>query len=172
MFQFPRFPSGVSTRCHSITCSRLLHSGTRGSPGARPSPRLFATHYALLRPSVPRHPPPALLHYPCPSPPGSLPRARTRSTLLRSLHHRPQQQHSKRPALPTAATAPLSALPPLIGIPSSLSHTHSALVKVPTHPPHEGKTSIAWSPSTCRGFLMVRWSISHPTSHIISTGER
>jgi hypothetical protein len=39
----------------------LPHSDIRGSPGARPSPRLFAACHVLHRLSVPRHPPDALL---------------------------------------------------------------------------------------------------------------
>ena len=39
----------------------LPHSEIHGSKGARPSPRLIATCYVLLRLSVPRHPPNALL---------------------------------------------------------------------------------------------------------------
>ena len=38
----------------------LPHSDIRGSPGARPSPRLFAACHVLHRLSVPRHPPDAL----------------------------------------------------------------------------------------------------------------
>ena len=49
----------------------LPHSDIRGSPGARPSPRLFAACHVLHRLSVPRHPPDALLVLrprPAPSP--------------------------------------------------------------------------------------------------------
>ena len=39
----------------------LPHSEISGSPGARPSPELFAACHVLHRLSVPRHPPDALL---------------------------------------------------------------------------------------------------------------
>ena len=45
----------------------MPHSDIRGSPGARPSPRLFAACHVLHRLSVPRHPPDAL-HVPRPRP--------------------------------------------------------------------------------------------------------
>jgi hypothetical protein len=55
----------------------LPHSDIRGSPGARPSPRLFAACHVLHRLSVPRHPPDALLVL-RPRPAPSTPRAEIR----------------------------------------------------------------------------------------------
>ena len=46
--------------CRGTTPGGLLHSGIRGSTGARPSPRLIAAYHALPRPVAPRHPPLAL----------------------------------------------------------------------------------------------------------------
>src|SRR5262245_23795606 len=62
MFQFAGFAAcgyGFTTGYRSR--GGLPHSDIRGSPGARPSPRLFAACHVLHRLSVPRHPPDALL---------------------------------------------------------------------------------------------------------------
>ena len=61
MFQFAGFASttyGFNGRYRFR--GGLPHSEIRGSMGARPSPRLIAACYVLLRLSVPRHPPNAL----------------------------------------------------------------------------------------------------------------
>ena len=61
MFQFPGFASrtyGFSPG--SPLREGLPHSDICGSPGARPSPQLFAACHVLHRLSVPRHPPDAL----------------------------------------------------------------------------------------------------------------
>ena len=62
MFQFAGFasPSYGFTRRYRLS-GGLPHSDIRGSPGARPSPRLFAACHVLHRLSVPRHPPDALV---------------------------------------------------------------------------------------------------------------
>jgi hypothetical protein len=62
MFQFAGFAShGYRFTVRSRFRGGLPHSDIRGSPGARPSPRLFAACHVLHRLSVPRHPPDALL---------------------------------------------------------------------------------------------------------------
>jgi len=62
IFQFAGFAScryGFTTR-YPLR-GGLPHSEISGSPGARPSPELFAACHVLHRLSVPRHPPDALL---------------------------------------------------------------------------------------------------------------
>jgi hypothetical protein len=62
IFQFAGFAScryGFTTRYPQG--GGLPHSEISGSPGARPSPELFAACHVLHRLSVPRHPPDALL---------------------------------------------------------------------------------------------------------------
>ena len=69
MVQFPGFASpahGFDRRYRS--CGGLPHSEIRGSPGARPSPRLIAACHVLRRLSAPRHPPDALLSLAPPQP--------------------------------------------------------------------------------------------------------
>jgi hypothetical protein len=62
MFQFAGFAShGYRFTVRYPLRGGLPHSDIRGSPGARPSPRLFAACHVLHRLSVPRHPPDALL---------------------------------------------------------------------------------------------------------------
>jgi hypothetical protein len=51
----------MDSPCDTARSGGLPHSDIRGSPGARPSPRLFAACHVLHRLSVPRHPPDALL---------------------------------------------------------------------------------------------------------------
>ena len=67
MVQFPGFASqtyGFSLRYRN--CGGLPHSEMSGSKLARSSPDLFAAYHVLLRLSVPRHPPDALLRLdPC-----------------------------------------------------------------------------------------------------------
>ena len=62
MFQFAGFAAcGYGFTTGYRLRGGLPHSDIRGSPGARPSPRLFAACHVLHRLSVPRHPPDALL---------------------------------------------------------------------------------------------------------------
>jgi hypothetical protein len=62
MFQFAGFAAhGYGFTVRYRLRGGLPHSDIRGSPGARPSPRLFAACHVLHRLSVPRHPPDALL---------------------------------------------------------------------------------------------------------------
>ena len=62
MFQFAGFAAhGYGFTGATASSGGLPHSDIRGSPGARPSPRLFAACHVLHRLSVPRHPPDALL---------------------------------------------------------------------------------------------------------------
>jgi hypothetical protein len=51
----------MDSPCATAQSGGLPHSDIRGSPGARPSPRLFAACHVLHRLSVPRHPPDALV---------------------------------------------------------------------------------------------------------------
>ena len=79
MFQFAGFASpsyGFRRRYppRSPLTGGLPHSETPGSPIARISPGLFAACYVLLRLSVPRHPPDALLLRSTTRPPAGLPR--------------------------------------------------------------------------------------------------
>ena len=61
MFQFPGFASRTYGFSPGSSLRRgLPHSDICGSPGARPSPQLFAACHVLHRLSVPRHPPDAL----------------------------------------------------------------------------------------------------------------
>ena len=61
MFQFAGFAAhGYGFTGRYRLRGGLPHSDIRGSPGARPSPRLFAACHVLHRLSVPRHPPDAL----------------------------------------------------------------------------------------------------------------
>src|SRR5260221_3284600 len=61
MFQFPGFASRTYGFSPGSSSRRgLPHSDICGSPGARPSPQLFAACHVLHRLSVPRHPPDAL----------------------------------------------------------------------------------------------------------------
>ena len=84
----------------------MPHSDIRGSPGARPSPRLFAACHVLHRLSVPRHPPDAL-HVLRPRPAPS-----TRLRRVQSSDDRCQMSERSRPAS-TAEPAPsdLRSLP-------------------------------------------------------------
>jgi hypothetical protein len=66
IFQFAGFASrryGFTTGYPTMSPLRggLPHSEISGSPGARPSPELFAACHVLHRLSVPRHPPDALV---------------------------------------------------------------------------------------------------------------
>ena len=81
-----------------MTPSGLLHSGVCGSKAARASPQLFAAYHALLRPSVPRHPPPALATLPLTSTPSARD-AQSRETLLILLgtRHAREPPHCTRP---------------------------------------------------------------------------
>ena len=55
MVHFPRF--APLKRCYTIKRNGFPHSGTPGSKLVYSSPKIFAVHRALLRLSVPRHPP-------------------------------------------------------------------------------------------------------------------
>jgi hypothetical protein len=78
MFQFAGFAAhGYGFTGRYRLRGGLPHSDIRGSPGARPSPRLFAACHVLHRLSVPRHPPDAL-HVLRPRPAPSTPRAEIR----------------------------------------------------------------------------------------------
>ena len=64
MFQFAGFPPPCLCVRHGVAGSSPAgspHSGTRGSMGMCPSPRLFAACRAFRRLLAPRHPPCALL---------------------------------------------------------------------------------------------------------------
>ena len=50
----------IHARMLKVSLSGLPHSDARGSQPMCGSPRLFAAYRVLLRPPVPRHPPPAL----------------------------------------------------------------------------------------------------------------
>ncbi len=67
----------------------LPHSEIRGSPGARPSPRLIAACHVLHRLSAPRHPPDALLSLAPPQPrnPERIPSAGTPEHTLPTVDH-------------------------------------------------------------------------------------
>ena len=62
IFQFAGFapPAYGFSRRYRPKGGGLPHSEISGSPGARPSPELFAACHVLHRLSVPRHPPDAL----------------------------------------------------------------------------------------------------------------
>ena len=99
----------------------LPHSDIRGSPGARPSPRLFAACHVLHRLSVPRHPPDAL-HVPRPRP--------APSTQVQRSHGRGQMtDHPRRPPCAIrnrgANTAPADARASASRIPMLQARPHS-----------------------------------------------
>jgi hypothetical protein len=80
MFQFAGFAAhGYGFTGRYRLRGGLPHSDIRGSPGARPSPRLFAACHVLHRLSVPRHPPDAL-HVLRPRPAPSTRRSRVQRT--------------------------------------------------------------------------------------------
>jgi hypothetical protein len=92
IFQFAGFAScryGFTTRYP--LGGGLPHSEISGSPGARPSPELFAACHVLHRLSVPRHPPDALLVL---------------------AHAQPQDRATRAPRNPCVSIAPTRACAP------------------------------------------------------------
>ena len=104
----------------------MPHSDIRGSPGARPSPQLFAACHVLHRLSVPRHPPNALktldlqpdqLYYPrATDRPGTDPENKSCRTLLIATTTNPANANRNRRGSArrgqTPATQALTTTPP------------------------------------------------------------
>jgi hypothetical protein len=91
----------------------LPHSEISGSPGARPSPELFAACHVLHRLSVPRHPPDALLVLAHAQPQGRAKRGQRteiREQTRRSVRPRLLSPGALRKFAPTRATRALAYL--------------------------------------------------------------
>ena len=116
IFQFAGFAScryGFTTRYP--LGGGLPHSEISGSPGARPSPELFAACHVLHRLSVPRHPPDALLVL---------------------AHAQPQDRAIRAPRNPCVSIAPTRACAP-----AYLAYPCPGTTDRPTQSPGEPESS-------------------------------
>ena len=122
MFQFAGFPPPCLCVRHGVAGSSPAgspHSGTRGSMGMCPSPRLFAACRAFRRLLAPRHPPCALL------------RLTDRSRLMRLAWRflGSSRALARLLRIPVPCAAPMGALPPA-------SRRHFSLLDVRWGLPH------------------------------------
>ena len=164
MFQFAGFAScryGFTTR-YPLR-GGLPHSEISGSPGARPSPELFAACHVLHRLSVPRHPPDALLVLAHAQPQGRacarlgpgvgspLPGPRAPAYLHTHARARPIDRTSPAQAQPEGCARKVPAASPVM--PASRSRLASRCQNVtrPTPPRLEAAPADLLGPGSSRG---------------------